>query len=152
MGDIVWHGHHEDDCPLEELDGTIADRVREIVMNKPVIQQEIRLRLLKMCSPNAVILYDAFRVAEAPIWETHWEAYRLLWAQYEAVRAAPDPKTRATLWAAYQAARAKFLAPIQAARAPLLAPILALHATECGCTEWNGTEIVFPPSPSTEDI
>ena len=150
MGDIVWHGHHENDCPIEELPGTIADRVWEIVTYKPVIEREIRLRLLKMCSPKAVILYDAFRVAEAPIWEPQMEAYRLLWEQYDAANATPE--TRATLWAAYQAARAKFLAPIQAARAPLLAPILALHATECGCTEWNGQEIVFPPSPSTEDI
>ena len=151
MGDIVWHGHHENDCPIEELPGTIADRVWAIVTYKPVIQQEIRLRLLKMCSPKAVILYDAFRVAEAPIWEPYLAVYRQLNAQYDEANHA-TPETRMTLWASYQAARATFMAPIQAARAPLLAPILALHAAECGCTEWNGAEIVFPPSPSTEDV
>ena len=152
MGDIVWHGHHENDCPIEELPGTIAERVHEIVTYKPVHEHEIRLRLLKRCLPKAVILYDAFRVAEAPIWDTYFEAHRQLEAQYEAVRAESNLKTRATLYEAYLVARATFMAPIREARAPLLAPILARHALECGCTEWNGKDIVFPPSPSTEDV
>ena len=90
-GDYVWHGHHENSCPIEQLTGTLENRRVQIKESKPHAEHAIRIRLLRPCSPQAILLFK----------------------QYEA------------------------------AKAMLLQPILALHATECGCTEWNGKEIVF---------
>ena len=60
-----------------------------------------------------------------------------LGAQYQADAAAR--------WVKSEEATAILLAMYRARMARLLQPILAHHAVECGCTEWNGTEIVFPP-------
>ena len=66
MGDIVWHGHHESDCPLEELDGTIEGRRQDIIAQKPRDEHELRLRLLRPASPEAVEAWAAYRAALAP--------------------------------------------------------------------------------------
>jgi len=57
---------------------------------------------------------------------------------------------RATAMACYMAEYTTpqhFQAAVAAHKAALgthASAIEALHASECGCTEWNGTELVFP--------
>lgn len=169
MGEYCWHGHHKNVCPIERLTGTIAERRVDIKAHKPLHEQVIRLKLLKPCSGEAIRLFTRYRDGEAALWARYdadtapmLAQYRAdkvtLWAQYKADRAAPWERydaDEAALWARYRADLATLLARYQADVAPrwtqyeadvapLLAPILALHKTECGCTEWNGMEIVFP--------
>lgn len=136
MGDIVWHGHHENVCPIEELSGTIAVRQEQIQRNKPEHEQAIRLRLLQPCSPQAVALFRQYEAAVVQLFAEYSAAEAALRAQYSAAVA--------PLRAQYEAAEAPLWAQYSAAVATLLQPILDLHRTECGCTEWDGKEIVFP--------
>ncbi len=125
--DYVWHGHHDNKCPIELLDGSIEERRAEIERNKPANEQATRLKLLKLASPEAIKAFHAYEAQRAP-----------LYADYRA--------KDAPLYADYQAQRAPLYADYEAKRAPLLAPVLALHETECGCSEWDAETglIAFP--------
>ena len=112
MGDIVWHGHHENQCPLEELTGTIEERRQEIIAEKPRYEHELRLRLLRPASPEAVEAKAAYRAAMAT--------------------------ARAGCWGA---AMAPAQAAYDAAVTTALQAILALHATECPDCPWDGHSI-----------
>ena len=125
MGDIVWHGHHENVCPLEELDGTIEERRQQIIAEKPAGEHELRLRLLRLASPEAVEAWAAYHAALAPAWRAFDEVLALDQAAY----------------VAYDAAVAAWAAAYDAAVATALRPILALHAIECPDCPWDGHSI-----------
>ena len=157
MGDIVWHGHHESDCPLEELDGTIEERRQEIIAEKPPKEHELRLRLLRPASLKARQAWAAYRAALASAWEVYDAAVAPAKAAYdesvEAWATAYDEAVGA--WAALgaydaalalaQAARdagmASARAAIDAVKVTALRPILALHAIECPDCPWDGHSI-----------
>ncbi len=136
--DYVWHGHHDNKCPIELLDGSIGQRRADIKRNKPAHEQAVRLKLLKPASPEAVEAFKAYQAKRAPLWADYQAQDAPLWADYQA--------QRAPLWADYQVQNKPLLADYEAKRAPLLAPILALHETECGCSEWDSETglIAFP--------
>ena len=124
MGDIVWHGHHENVCPLEELLGTIRQRKQDIIYRKQQTEHATRLRLLKLASPEAVAAFRAYQIALNATWDSHQAERRGRSA------GAITKNLDETFDADYKT---------------LVAPILALHATECvpDCP-WDGQRIVFP--------
>ena len=133
----MWHGHHESDCPLEELDGTIEGRRQQIIAVKPPGEHELRLRLLRPASPEAVEEKAAYRAAKASAQAAYDEAVAPARA---AAQAAYDESVEA--WAtAYDAAVAPAQAAYDAAVTTALRPILALHAVECPDCPWDGHSI-----------
>ena len=149
MGDIVWHGHHEGGCPLEHLIGTIEERRQEIIAQKPRDEHELRLRLLRPASPEAVEAWRAYRAAVAIAQAAYDEAVAPAKSAYdEAVEAwaasaawAAHEEATAPVRAAYRAALASTQAAYDAAVTTALQPILALHATECPDCPWDGHSI-----------
>ena len=133
MGDIVWHGHHESDCPLEELTGTIEQRRQRIIATKPPAEYELRLRLLKPASPEAVEAWRAYRAAVA----TALAAYDAAMVPAQAAFGAAV----APAHAAYDAAMVPAQAAYDAVKVTALQPILALHAIECPDCPWDGHTI-----------
>ena len=152
-GDIVWHGHHRNDCPIEQLQGTIEAR-REAIRRKPRHEQAVRLRLLRPCSDEATRLWAAYPAAKIQLVEQYQALHSTLRAEYEAAEAplwAQYEVALAPLREAHRAAKDALVAAYQTARQALLLPILALHQTECRCTEWNGEQIVFPQNRRHRD-
>lgn len=128
--DMVWHGHHENECPLEMLDGTIEGRIADILANKPVEEHPTRLRLLKLVRgplpPALVAASNKWNVAR-----TRWNVARTSLNETCAAWVAAC--------AGWDEARDKWYAALR----DHMPAILALHMIECQDCPWDGHNI-FP--------
>ena len=124
---MFWHIHHDVLC---EWTNDIQERIAYIRKEKPIDEIETRLKLMK---PVKGELPDKF-VKALKARKKAWEAYDKAW---EARNKAREAINKA--WEACKKAREAYDKAWEAFRPQLE----ALHKKECGCKEWNGTEMIF---------
>jgi len=153
---FCWHVHHN---VLLEWCWDIDYRAGVIKDRKPPHEVATRLHLFRPVTgrlPDAVLqagtAYEKTRRAFAEVWMGRINA-GIAYAKANDAKA-NDAKVADDAKAASEKARAscgeaervcnKVGAVLDGAILNHRAEIEALHAKECGCKEWNGTEIVFP--------
>ena len=128
--DYVWHGHHENDCPLELLKGTIEARQQDIRTNKPKHEHKTRLHLLALASMRAITLFKKYEKVRGPALAEYEKVCDLALAEYEKVRGlawaeyekvcdlalAEYEKVRGPAWAEYEKVRGPALAEYKKVR------------------------------------
>ena len=131
---MFWHIHHDVLC---EWTNDIQERIAYIRKEKPIDEIETRLKLMK---PVKGELPDKF-VKALKARKKVWEAYGKAWEDYDKAREARDKAGEAInkAWEACKKAREAYDKAWEAFRPQLE----ALHKKECGCKEWNGTEMIF---------
>ena len=138
----AWHVHH--DNLVEPLTEPIKNRIAYIKANKPRVEIETRLRLLKVVrgglpapTVQAGAAYDKARAA----YDKAGAAYDKAWAAFDQAGAAYDKA-----WVTYGRARVAY-DKAQVAYEQVLhdnqEAIKALHRKECPDCPWDGSTI-FP--------
>ena len=141
MGDIVWHGHHNNRCPLEELSGTIEERREEIRRTKRREEHELRLSLLQPASQEAQALWRSYIRANVASWEAYDAIVAPRLSVFEQSLSVVASFDDAFASEAYETARNQAVSELRVAQMAALAPVLALHATECPDCPWDGQMI-----------
>ena len=159
-----WHIHHDVLC---EWTDDIQERIAYIRKEKPANEIKTRLKLMKPVKgelPDKFVkALKVFNIAQKAYhktftWEAHnkaREARNKAWEAYDKRQEALDKtwkalnktwKARNKTWEAfdkrqeaYDKAREAYNKAWEAFRPQLE----ALHKKECGCKEWNGTEMIF---------
>ena len=155
---FAWHVHH--DALVEELTEPLQNRIDYIKLHKPAHEIPTRLKLIKIASgvlpaweqykkvqASALEQYEKVKASaweqyekvEASAWEQYEKVEASAWEQYEKVKASAleqYEKVKASAWEQYKKVQASALEQYEKI-------IKKLHKKQCGCTEWNGKEIVF---------
>ena len=163
---FFWHIHHD---KLVEWSDDINKRVEYIKKDKPASEQEIRLGLMKkvkgVLPAEFVRAYKARDKAWVKVWvkadkagakadkardkaDKAWDKAckardkaDKVWVKAYKAGAKADKAWTAYMKACDKADKARDKA--DKALDTCKAEIEALHKKECGCSEWNGKEIVF---------
>ena len=152
---MFWHIHHDVLC---EWTNDIQERIAYIRKEKPIDEIETRLKLMKPVKGELPDKFVKALKARKKVWEAYgkaWEDYdkaREAYCKagedydkagedYDKAREARDKAGEAInkAWEACKKAREAYDKAWEAFRPQLE----ALHKKECGCKEWNGTEMIF---------
>ena len=126
------HCHHN---TLVEYCYSYKGRVDSIKSDKPAHEQEIRLRLFKIL-PNEALLDLPSEIQKADAeWEKAYAEKRKAYAEREKADAEREKAD-----AKWEKADAEWR---KAYKEWKKADQEAFHSKWCGCSEWNGMEIVF---------
>ena len=137
----AWHIHHNILC---EWCYDFKRRVKVIKDTKPPNEIPTRLRLFRFVENVPVGLQGADAAWQKAVgaWQ---KAYAAWWKADAAWQEADAARQKAeAAWRKADTARRK-------AYEDALPALEALHAKECGCKEWNGKELVFPPRMEKEE-
>src|SRR3990167_6015311 len=122
---FYWHIHHS--ILVEELTEPIKNRIEYIKKHKPEHERETRLRLMKPAKGIGLAWAEYEKITDAA-WAEYKKIIDAALAEYEKITDAA--------WAEYDKIT-------DAAWAEYKKIIEKLHKEQCGCTEWDGREIVF---------
>ena len=146
-GIFYWHVHHS--ILVEELTEPIKNRIKYIKKHKPEHERETRLRLMKPAKGIGPAYAEYEKITDAA-WAEYDKITDAAWAEYKKIigpaEAEYEKITDAAL-AEYKKikglAEAEYKKITDAAWAEYEKIIEKLHKEQCGCTEWDGREIVF---------
>jgi len=138
---FYWHVHHD---ILLEYCYDYDERADYIRTNKPEHEIETRIRLMQPVQgklPAGLVKAARAYAGAGKARDEAWRAFHEAWdafhevrdAYYEAWRTCDEARE------AFHEARAAHYEAWDAHRTE----IEALHAEECGCSEWNGEELIF---------
>jgi translation elongation factor EF-G len=133
--DWAWHVHHE--ILLEPLSKAIQARIDYIKSDKPLIEQNLRLRLLKPVEKLAVIINSGVCQQWQEAYQQLQEAWRQ-WSEMYQPRQEASPQRQAAYRQWKEAEQHYREATLKLATDP---DILALHDLECPDCPWDGKTI-----------
>ena len=138
---MFWHCHHDVLC---EYVHDYQERVDCIKKEKPEDEVETRLKLFKKVKgklPKEFVEIAKKRDETREKYHKAWEKYHKAWEKYNEAE-----KKYYEAWEKYYEAEKKYFEVMQKylkAMQKYRPQIEKLHKKECGCSEWDGEEIVF---------